>query len=81
MTGQRAATLTAASRFARFNASPVVLVRQHRDTARKHYTLEFTSLSPPLPSGDDDVSDSGAFTVVTDRPYKEQKADVVADFI
>ncbi|MGV3592425.1 MAG: hypothetical protein ACO1PZ_12105 [Gammaproteobacteria bacterium] len=51
--GQRAATLTAASRFAGFNQSPVVFVRQHRDTANKRYTLEFSSLTPPLPSGDD----------------------------
>lgn len=51
--GHKAATLTAASRFASFNSSPVVLVRQHRDSLRKHYTLEFTSLTPPLPSGDD----------------------------
>ncbi len=51
--GQPAATITTASRFANFNQSPIVLVRQHRDTHNKRYTLEFTALSPLLPSGDD----------------------------
>jgi KDO2-lipid IV(A) lauroyltransferase len=50
--GHTAATITAASRFAAFNQSPVVLVRQQRIQGGR-YVLEFTPLSPPLPSGDD----------------------------
>jgi Kdo2-lipid IVA lauroyltransferase/acyltransferase len=51
--GHEAATITAASRFASFNASPVILVRQGRDDQRGIYELEFTSLSPAFPSGDE----------------------------
>ncbi|MEY4640987.1 MAG: hypothetical protein RLZZ227_981 [Pseudomonadota bacterium] len=69
--GQRAAMLTAASRFASFNNSPVVLVRQHRDTARKHYTLEFTSLTPPLPSGDE-LLDATTINVALEHAIRQE---------
>jgi KDO2-lipid IV(A) lauroyltransferase len=51
--GIDAATITAGSRFATFNHSPVVLVRQGRDDTRSIYELEFYPLSPPFPTGDD----------------------------
>jgi len=51
--GHEAATITAPSRFAAFTGSPAVLVREGRDDARACYELEFTPLSPPLPTGDD----------------------------
>ena len=69
--GQPAATLTAASRFASFNQSSVVLVRQHRDTARKRYTLEFTSLTPPLPSGDE-VADATTINAAIERAIRQE---------
>lgn len=69
--GQRAATLTAASRFAGFNNSPVVFVRQHRDTANKRYTLEFSSLSPPLPSGDD-VFDATTINLALEHAIRQE---------
>lgn len=69
--GQRAATLTAASRFARFNSSPVIFVRQHRDSARKHYTLEFMPLSPPLPSGDE-VADATTINAALERAIRSE---------
>jgi len=67
----RAATLTAASRFAGFNASPVVLVRQHRDTQHKRYTLEFTSLTPPLPSGDN-VFDASTINAALESAIRKE---------
>ncbi len=69
--GHRAATLTAASRFASFNNSPVVLVRQHRDTPRKQYTLEFTALTPPVPSGDD-VFDATAINAAVEHAIRQE---------
>jgi KDO2-lipid IV(A) lauroyltransferase len=69
--GHPAATLTAASRFASFNHSPVVLVRQHRDTRNKRYTLEFTSLSPPLPSSDE-VFDATTINAAVERAVRQE---------
>ncbi len=71
--GHRAATLTAASRFAGFNDSPVVLVRQHRDTRHKRYTLEFTSLTPPLPSGDE-VMDATTINTAVEHAIRQEPA-------
>jgi KDO2-lipid IV(A) lauroyltransferase len=67
--GQIAATITAASRFAGFNASPVVLVRQHRDNRRKLYELDFIPLTPPLPSGDD-TFDATYINVAVERAIR-----------
>lgn len=69
--GQRAATLTAASRIAGFNQSPVVLVRQHRDNRHKRYTLEFTSLTPPLPSGDE-VADATTINAAVENAIRQE---------
>ena len=52
--GNRAATITAASRFAAFNGSPVLFVRHHRLANRKAYDMEFIPVSDSWPSGDDE---------------------------
>lgn len=71
--GHPAATITAASRFASFNHSPVVLVRHKRDSRNKHYTLEFTSLSPPLPTGDE-VFDATTINAAIEHAIRQQPA-------
>lgn len=55
--GQRAATITATSRFARHNDSAVMIVRYHRlpGRGRKRYELEFSPVPDSFPSGDDVV--------------------------
>ena len=55
--GQTAATITAASRLAKFNNSPVVLVRHHRNDITNLYEVEFYSFPEGFP-GDDDVADA-----------------------
>ncbi len=74
--GQTAATLTAASRIATFNASQVVLVRQHRDTRNKRYTLEFSSLSPPLPTGDE-VFDATTINAAIDQAVRQEPSQYI----
>lgn len=51
--GQRAATITAGSRFAGFNNSPVVVVSHRRLTKEKRYLLEAHLVPGRYPSGDD----------------------------
>jgi len=55
--GQPAATITAGSRFAAFNNSPVVLVRHHRLARKPVYVIEFIPVPEPFP-GTDDVADA-----------------------
>lgn len=55
--GKPAATITAASRFARFNQSPVLLVRHHRLAGPQPYRIEFIPFPESFP-GDDDVADA-----------------------
>ena len=50
--GRPAATITATTRFASFNNSPVVLLRHHRLTDKKKYVMEFIPVPTPFPSGD-----------------------------
>jgi len=50
--GRPAATITAGSRFANYNKSPVFLVRHHRDTLAKRYVVETIPI-PGFPTGDD----------------------------
>ncbi|MDR2213224.1 MAG: hypothetical protein LBE21_06335, partial [Pseudomonadales bacterium] len=50
--GNMAATITAASRFAAFNNSPVFLARHHRGEGPQPYEMEITPLRN-FPSGDD----------------------------
>jgi Kdo2-lipid IVA lauroyltransferase/acyltransferase len=51
--GLPAATITATTRFAAINNSPVVMIRHHRLTNKQRYVLEFMPVTPPFPSGDD----------------------------
>lgn len=55
--GKPAATITAASRLARFYDSPVLLVRHHRFPGKQPYQIEFIPFPESFPS-DDDVADA-----------------------
>jgi KDO2-lipid IV(A) lauroyltransferase len=55
--GKPAATITAGSRFAAFNNSPVLLVRHHRLARKPVYVIEFIPVPEPFP-GADDVADA-----------------------
>ncbi|MAM69795.1 MAG: hypothetical protein CMP91_01445 [Gammaproteobacteria bacterium] len=55
--GRTAATITAASRLARFNDSPVLLVRHHRLNGPQPYEVEFVPFPDNFPT-DDDVADA-----------------------
>ena len=50
--GRQAGTITATTRFAAFNNSPVILLRHHRLTDKRKYVIEFTPVPAPFPSGD-----------------------------
>jgi KDO2-lipid IV(A) lauroyltransferase len=51
--GRTAATITATTRFAAINNSPVILVRHHRLSEKRKYVIEFIPVTPPFPTGDD----------------------------
>ncbi len=55
--GNPAATITAASRLAKFNNSPVLMVRHHRSTNAIPYEVEFYPFPENYP-GTDDVADA-----------------------
>lgn len=55
--GIQAATITATSRFANLNQSPVLMLIQRRDRARGTWSIEFSPIMENFPSGDD-VSDA-----------------------
>jgi KDO2-lipid IV(A) lauroyltransferase len=55
--GHPAATITAANRLTRFNNSPILLVRHHRNDEAKKYEVEFYPFPEDYP-GDDDVADA-----------------------
>lgn len=55
--GKQAATITAGSRFAAFNQSPVFLVRQHRVGRSSQYEIEFVPFPETFPS-EDNVADA-----------------------
>jgi len=55
--GKPAATITAGSRFAAFNHSPVFLIRQHRRGAAAQYEIEFVPFPDDFP-GPDDLQDA-----------------------
>ena len=50
--GRTAATITATTRFAAINRSPVLMVRHHRLTDKQKYVIEFLPVAHPFPSGD-----------------------------
>lgn len=51
--GIPAASITATARLARFNHSPVLFMRQHRNLARRTWELDFGPVLEGYPSGDD----------------------------
>ena len=51
--GVNAATITATSRLAKLNHSPVLTISYRRDNGRQHYFLEIERLETEFPSGDD----------------------------
>lgn len=53
--GISAATITATSRFARLNGSPVLFLRQYRDDERMHWHMEFSAPLEDFPSDDDQL--------------------------
>jgi Kdo2-lipid IVA lauroyltransferase/acyltransferase len=53
--GIPAATIVATSRFARLNNSPVLLMRQTRDTKHRRWHIHFSPVVENFPSGDDQV--------------------------
>jgi KDO2-lipid IV(A) lauroyltransferase len=67
--GNRAATITAASRFAAFNDSPVLFVSHHRITSNRNYILEFMPPPERFPSGDD-VLDATNINRVLERTIR-----------
>jgi KDO2-lipid IV(A) lauroyltransferase len=55
--GNPAATITAANRLAKFNNSPIILVRHHRNDQTKRYEVEFYPFPEDYPT-DDDIADA-----------------------
>ena len=55
--GQPAATITAASRLAKINKSPILLIRHHRNDLTKSYEIEFYPFPEDYPS-EDDIADA-----------------------
>jgi KDO2-lipid IV(A) lauroyltransferase len=71
--GIPAATITATARFARFNRSPVLFMRQHRNLADLTWEIE---ISPPLegyPSGDD-LADATRLNAVIEAAVRRDPA-------
>jgi Kdo2-lipid IVA lauroyltransferase/acyltransferase len=54
--GRQAATITAASRFAKFNDSPVFLFRQHRNDKTRQYELEFIPFPDDFPGDNEEIN-------------------------
>ncbi len=72
--GVETATITATSRFARFNNSPVLMMTQHRDYAARRWSITF---GPPLenfPTGDDraDATRTNQIVEAEVRKHPEQ---------
>lgn len=71
--GRSAATITATTRFAAFNKSPVFMVRHHRLSRKKRYVLEYTEVTPPFPSGDE-VADATRINVMLEQAIRMDPA-------
>ncbi len=65
--GNTAATITAACRLAKFNDSPVMLVRHHRNDQARTYEIEFYPFPDDYPTGDD----------IADTTYMNQQLEKV----
>lgn len=71
--GNTAATITAASRLARFNESPVLLVRHHRVSGKKPYEIEFIPFPENYP-GNDDLVDATLMNQQLEKAIRVQPA-------
>lgn len=71
--GCPAATITATTRFATFNNSPVLMLRHHRLSEKHKYVLEFLPLPPPFPSGDE-VSDANVVNQMVEACIRMEPA-------
>ena len=67
--GNQAATITATTRFARFNQSPVILVRHHRIDDKQRYVIEFIPVPQPFPSGDE-VADATCINAMLEQAIR-----------
>jgi len=70
---QSAATITAGSRFATINHSPVFVVSHRRLTSEKKYVLEFVRLPTPFPT-DDDVLDASMINRMLEHEIRKAPA-------
>ncbi len=71
--GNMAATITAASRLARFNKSPVLLVRHHRVAGKQPYEIEFIPFPENYP-GNDDLADATFMNQQLEKAIRVQPA-------
>lgn len=71
--GQRAACITAGSRFAAVNDSPVFIVSHRRDTRFKRYVLDAIPVPAEYPSGDD-VADVTLINRMLEREVRKAPA-------
>ena len=71
--GVPAATITATSRLARFNRSPVLLLSQHRDREGLGWQLHFTPVLEDFP-GSDDVTDATRMNALLETEIKKDPA-------
>ncbi len=69
--GVPAATITATSRFARLNRSPVVLMTTHRDLRARRWRIEFHPALRDFPTGDD-VADATAINALLEAHIRRQ---------
>jgi len=71
--GVPAATITATARLARFNDSPVLFMRQHRDLATERWEIEFSPIIEGYPSGDD-VADATRMNAIIEAAIRHHPA-------
>jgi KDO2-lipid IV(A) lauroyltransferase len=69
--GVPAATITATSRFARLNGSPVVLMTTHRDIRAHRWRIEFHPALSGFPTGDD-VADATTINALLEAHIRRQ---------
>ncbi|MDC1527970.1 hypothetical protein N8600_02800 [Gammaproteobacteria bacterium] len=71
--GHPAATITAASRFARINNSPTFLVRHHRIDRSHQYEMEFIPFPDSFP-GNDELNDASVINTMVENAIRHYPA-------
>lgn len=71
--GRQAATITATSRFAKFNDSPVFLFRQHRNDKTRQYELEFIPFPDDFP-GDNEEKNAALVNSMIEQTIRQYPA-------